>query len=126
MPYYSRIVHNSFHNQLFSKLFRHNRHIKAVGSGKAGKALALPDFPPSAHFYINACVPRRTDRCIKRHMRYYKDVAVFYTLIMKLQGGDVPHQPSNFCFLKRSFEKKSIVKRSFQPGWFIRGKCLLV
>ena len=43
---------------------------KAVGSGKAGKALALPDFPPSVHFYINACVPRRTDRCIKRHMRY--------------------------------------------------------
>ena len=45
-------------------------HDKAVGSGKAGKALALPDFPPSVHFYINACVPRRTDRCIKRHMRY--------------------------------------------------------
>ena len=43
---------------------------KAVGSGKAGKAKALPDFPPSVHFYINACVPRRTDRCIKRHMHY--------------------------------------------------------
>ena len=64
--------------------------VKAVGSSKAGKALALPDFPPSVHFYINACVPRRTDRCIKRHMRYYKDVTVFYALIMEFQEGDVP------------------------------------
>ena len=31
-------------------------HSKAVESGKAGKALALPDFPPSVHFYINACM----------------------------------------------------------------------
>ena len=77
-------------------------------------------FLPQYNFYINACAPRRTDRCIKRHVRYYKDVTVFYALIMELQEGDAPHQPSNFCFPKRSFGKKSIVKRSFQPGWFKR------
>ena len=31
-----------------------------------------------------------------------------------------PHQPQTFPFPKREFGKKSIVKRSFQPSWFLR------
>lgn len=29
-----------------------------------------------------------------------------------------PHQPKSFQFPKRSFGKKSVVRRSFQPSWF--------
>ena len=29
-----------------------------------------------------------------------------------------PHQPLNFPYPKRSFEKKSVVQRSFRPSWF--------
>ena len=29
-----------------------------------------------------------------------------------------PHQPLNFTFPKRSFGKKKVVQRSFQPSWF--------
>ena len=34
---------------------------KAVGSGKAGKALALPDFPPSVHFLTYSYLEEQID-----------------------------------------------------------------
>ena len=33
MPYYSRIIPNSFHNRLFPKLFRHNRRMPMTKLG---------------------------------------------------------------------------------------------
>ena len=33
MPYYSRIILNSFYNRLFPKLFRHNRRMPTVENG---------------------------------------------------------------------------------------------
>ena len=34
--------------------------------------------------------------------------------------GEKPHQPLTFNFPKRSFGKKTIVQRSFQPAWFTK------
>ena len=94
---------------------------KAIGSGKAGKALALPLFPYQNYFYINACAPieEQIDALLgtRANIRTY---ALMASRMALFKEGDGPHQPSNFRLPKRYFGKKSIINRSFQRGWFKR------
>ena len=83
---------------------------KAVGSGKAGKALALPLFVSSNNLF------KRMRVCTHANIQ----LIVYAFIMASFKEGDGPHQPKNYPFPKRAFGKKSIIHRSFQPGWFKR------
>ena len=63
MPYYSRIILNSFCNRLFPKLFRHNRHMPEYDIKETTKVLtsaiamfnstAIRDFHRPGQFKLN-------------------------------------------------------------------------
>ena len=67
---------------------------KAVGSGKGGKALALPLFVSSKKIYLTRLHTRK----------YTANVIIVYAFIMaSFKEGDGPHQPKNYPFPKRAF-----------------------